>query len=1034
MVRLVPKEVVSIFLVCIGMALPGYAQQDSLVLTGAVISGYDGASLEGAVIAVKGFEMTAQTKADGSFSLVMPAEATEITIWMPGYYEATLPILGRQHLTVTLVPDSRMKYYDDESLTSPLYADAAALYQRDFRRGAITLENTLQGQFSGLNVVNKSGMPGEGATLHFRGVRSFEGSNAPLVVLNGVPYLPDMGNSPVIGGYSNSLFSPFNVKDIQQVRLLKGAETAVYGAMGSNGVLLIETATPDDMETVIEFAGQYGVAYNRASLPVLGASDFKSYIGDVGLTQFEDMGEMLNNFPFLRDDPDYYYNFLYNAQSNWQDMLYRPAFVTDNHLRIKGGDAVAKYNLSLGVTNQGGALDNSAMTRYSTRLNAAVALGRKFDLHGTVGLSYLTSNLHEQGMLEATNPILTALSKAPILNPYTKDEYNNELPSYDVVRQFNISNPLAVLNTMTVRSDMYDVFVNAGVNYRPNTNWTIGTVLGIYTNYTRQSTFVPGITDRTVMPLENGVALNTARAGSGQTSNLFYRLSAQYQQQLGNHQVEAGGGYQLLMAKNEFDAGYGRNTSSDFYRTLSHVSNDGRQFWGYNEPWNWMNFYGYGRLHLNNLLSLSAFLSVDGSSATGSGTNRFGVFPGGEVRWRMANMEAFVGSQWLDQLDLRLGYSRTGNSRYSSKLSSPSYSSQLYRQLSGIVVGNIPNNGLRWEDNNTLDAGIDIGILNKRLRAGIGYYHTLTKNVVQARTASPVAALSHVYINGAEISNRGIEIDLSAALIEKRNVSLTIGGTFSTYTSEIKSLGGDQQRIHGFTDGSTLISQVGQAPYAFYGYAANEVISSADAAQSLGLVDYKDLAFEAGDIRFTDANGDGVIDRADRFIIGDPNPDFFGGAYFDVRYKQLSLTGYFNFSYGNQIYNGVRRHIEAMDGYGNQSTAALRRWKADGQVTDMPRAVYGDPLENSRFSSRWIEDGSFLRLSNLALRYRIKNNRIRVLDGAEIYLVGENLVTWTKYLGLDPETAFSQDPMMIGMDYGNLAQPRTFKAGINLTF
>ncbi len=1014
--------------------MPAYAQQDSVVLTGQVMSGFDGAPLTDVVVSIPGSDQVAQTDGNGKYRLTLPAEAVEVMFWMPGYYSATLPILGRRNIVVTLVPDSRVKYYDGEPAQHPLHRVGDALYQRDFRLGAVSLEQAIQGQFAGLNVIRKGGMPGDGAAMHFRGIRSFEGTNTPLVVLNGVPYMPDAGLSPIIGGYSANPFNPFHIRDIHHVRLLKGAETALYGSLGSNGVLLIETSAPEDMETVIEFSGHYGVAQNRATLPVLNTHDFKSLIGDVGLTQFEDMADLLNFFPFLRDDPGYYYNFLYNAESDWQGMIYRPAFVTDNHLRVKGGDAVAKYNLSLGVTNQGGTLDNSVLTRYSTRLNASVGLGRKIDLLGTVGLSYLTGNLHEQGMLQATNPILTALNKAPILSPYTKDEYNNELPTYDVVRQFNISNPLAVLHTTRIRSDVYDVFVNAGLNYRPNADWTLGTTFGVYTNYTRQSTFIPGLSSRSIVPLENGIALNTSRSGSGQVSNLFYRLSAQYEKQLGANRVEAGGGYQLMVVRNEFDAGRGRNTSSDFYRTLSHVSVDGRAFWGFNEPWNWMSTYAYGRYHWHNLLSFSAYLSVDGASSTGAAADRFGFFPGGEVRWQLANLEGMKANRWLDQLDIRIGYALTGNSQYSSKLSQPAYTSQLYRQLSGIIVGNIPNNSLRWEDNRNFDAAIDLGVLNKRIRASLGYYQTRSTNLVQARGASPVAGLGFQYVNGGEISNRGFEVDVSAALIEKRDVALTVGGTFSTYNSEVASLGGDQQRIHELADGVAMISAVGQAPYAFYGFEANEVMPSASAAAAAGLVDFKGLPFSAGDIRFTDRNADGVIDRADRTVIGDPTPDFFGGAYFDVRYKQLSLTGHFNFSYGNEIYNGVRRNSESMESYANQSTAVLRRWKADGQVTDIPRAEYGDPMGNARFSSRWIEDGSFLRLANLTLRYRVENARIQVLNGAEIYVVGENLATWTKYLGFDPETTYGSNPMYMGLDYGNLAQPQTFRAGINLTF
>jgi len=1003
-------------------------------VTGKVISSYGRTPLFNAVVSVKGFNKSSQTNKDGAFKLTIPDGAAELLIWMPGYFETTLPILGRDVIEIALVPATRIKYTLNELNLSPILKGAPVLHKRDFKQGTTSIDDAIQGQFSGLNVINKSGMPSEGAVYQYRGIRSFNADNSPLIVINGTPYLPDMENSSIIGGYSKSVFNPLHVQDIQSIRLLKGAETALYGSLGSNGVLLLETSTAKDLETVIEFKGQYGVAYNSAKLPVLGVQDFKSYIGDVGLTEFEDMGKMLEYFPFLKDDPNYYYNFLYNSNTDWQKEIYRPAFQTDNHLRVKGGDAIAKYDLSLGVLNQAGVLNNSAMTRYSTRMNATVALGKKFDLSADFGLTYTTSKLHEQGMLTATNPIITALNKAPILNPFAKDAYNNELPTYDAVRQFGVSNPLAVLNSMSVKSDVYDIFVNTKLDYRATDNWLVSGVVGLYSAYNRQSTFVPGLSSGTIVPLENGIALNTARSGSGKTSNLYYRLNSAYQESFGQNKLQIGIGYQGLITKKEFDAGYGRNTSSDFYKTLNYVSNDGRYFWGYNDFWNWMSTYGYINYDWNSILTAGAYVSVDGASSTGADANRFGIFPGGKLQWHMANMQGLKNYEWLDQLDFQIDYALTGNSRYSSNLSKAYYTSQIYRQLSGIVVGNVPNTSLRWEDNYTFDTKLDIALLNSRLTASVGYYNTLSKNLIQSISLSPIAGLEEAFFNGAAIKSSGFELDLVFAVVEKRNFGLTVGANISTNKNVVESLGGPQERIMEFADGSALISRVGETPYAFYGYIAKNVIPSENIANGLNLVDYKNAAFEAGDIQFKDKNNDGIIDNNDRFLIGNASPDFYGGAFVDVRYKQVSVRGYFNFSHGNQLYNAVRQNMEAMDSYSNQSTAVTKRWKVDGQATDIPKATYNDPMGNSRFSSRWIEDASFFRLSNLTVTYKFSQTKLKVLEGAELYLAGENLFTLTKYLGLDPVTAYSYDRTMNGFDYGNLALPRTVKMGINLTF
>src|SRR5699024_2260246 len=228
--------------------------------------------------------------------------ATTIRVWSPGYYETYVEILGRTDFEITLIGEGRTNYTD---VVKGAFSDnsSSVLSDVDFRSGAMDIEQVLTGEMSGLRVVNKSGMVSEGGMLNFRGVRSFDAENSPLVVVDGIPYLPDLGNSPIIGGYSRGMFAPFALKDIKEVRLLKGAETARYGSLGSNGVLVLETSASDDYETVVEFNGSYGVAHNYSTIPVLGGSPYKSLLGTIGMSQFEDMGELLVKFPFLRDDP-----------------------------------------------------------------------------------------------------------------------------------------------------------------------------------------------------------------------------------------------------------------------------------------------------------------------------------------------------------------------------------------------------------------------------------------------------------------------------------------------------------------------------------------------------------------------------------------------------------------------------------------------------------------------------------------------------------------------------------------------------------
>lgn len=1032
-----------LILVVVSFAIGVNAQQNQL-LSGSIVGPYGNEPVQGALVSLAGTQETAITDSLGRFSLSVPNLNGVLNVSGNGFYSAEYPLLGRNQLTVKLISLDKMGY--NQSKVTPLRTadklettNSITINQKNFAPGSMSVDQTLWGAFPGLYSINKSGMPGEGAYINMRGIRSMQGNNAPLIILNGVPYMPDMNESPIIGGYSKSVFNGISVTDIENITLLKGHEASLYGSIGSNGVLLIDTKKATDFKTVVEFSGQYGVASNLAELPVLGVDQFKSYIGDVGLTQYSDMGDLLNTFPFLKDDPDYYYSFLYNNNTDWQDEIFSPAFVMDNNLRIKGGDAVAKYDLSVGFLNSNGTLDNTSMSRYSSRLNANIVLGRKIDMFTSAGFSFITSKLHEQGMLQATNPVLAALYQAPLLSPYKKDVFNNQLPGYDVVRQFNVSNPSAVVNTIEMGADVYDFNFNTGINYRLTDDFKLTGTLGLYYNFNREGAFIPGKTYKTIVPLQEGVALNTSREGIGEAVNYYGNINGQYKKQLGNNMLNASVGLQTLVTTQEYDAGQGINTASDFYKTLDYVT-QGKYFWGYIDEWNWMNMYAHVDYSFMNMFTASVNASYDAASSTGEDAQRWGFFPSAGLTWYAKNIELLKDVSFLDQLNVRAEYGVSGNSRFSARTSKYYYVGQKYRDLSGIVRGNIPNTNLKWETTKTLDFGVDIALFGNKVLAKVDYYQILTSDVIMPSAISPEFGIESIFYNQGEISNKGIDMSLLADVVRTKDWGFTLGGNICFNKNRLESMGSNTELIQEFGDGSAVISRVGESVYSFYGYKTNGVIASAADAAIAGvnnspLYDYKGQAFAAGDMRFADLSGsDGIINKADRTIIGSAEPDFFGGLFANVRYKSFDLAANFTYSVGNQMYNAVRRSLESMDNYYNQSSAVVRRWQTDGQQTDMPKAAYGDPMENGRFSDRWIEDASYLRLSSLTLSYSIKPGVLKFTNGGTLFLTGENLYTLSEYLGYDPATAYSYDPMRQGFDYGKVPLAMTVKLGFKLQF
>jgi TonB-linked SusC/RagA family outer membrane protein len=1035
-------------------SLNGYSQA-KVQLKGKVIAS-SSQPLAGAVVSVSG--VTVQTDSLGQFALEAPSLTGEIEIWSPDYYTFKQPVQGRSFILAAMVPLDKYNY--SETLLKPfgsgvLQDKASSAHNVDkagFATGSVTLEQAIYGAVPGMRTVTKSGTPGEGAYLNIRGIKSFLGNSSPLIVINNVPYVSDLSESYVVNGYSNSILNGLNPKDVSNITVLKGSEAAIFGSLGANGVILIETDNATDQETKVEFSGQYGVANNSTTLPAMGPDDYKTYIGNIALTHFDDPADVLSTFPFLKDDAGYYYKYMYDNNTNWQKEIYRPAFVTDNVLKIKGGDAIAMYDLSLGYLNQAGVVDNTNLTRYHTRLNANVNISRQIDFFTSISMAYLTNKFQEQGMVKETNPVLAALAKTPLKSPYEEDSENHALPNYAPIKDINgniyandaVSNPLALVNQTELSAATYDVMMSGGLNYRVAPDWKLTGLVGLIYNYNKAEAFIPGVTNRTIMPLSDGLAENTSRKGIKRTSNLYFNLNATWKKKLeGVHNLSANFGYQAMTTQREFDALSGRNSASDFYKNLGNTSSEGSHIDGYIDLWNWMNVFGRAEYNYANLLLAGINFACDGASSTGSDASRFQLYPSINAAWNIKNMPGLINSPLLNRLTLRAEYATAGNSNYSSMISEYYFITKVYRDLSGIVRSNTPNTQIVPERTQTLNAGLDVAAFNNAVDLSIDLYSATTSNVILNKFISPVFGFNTIYDNASKIKNTGVELGAQAYLFRNRDWKWLVGGTFTTNKNELANLGDGDERIFELADGSALLSRKGEAVYSFYGYktagiyattAEAETAYTAPDGSQRAYTTYAGVPFQAGDVKFVDMNNDGIIDSKDRVILGDPNPDFFGRFYTSLSFKNFTLSANFAYSKGNEAYNAVRREYESMKGFDNQLVSVNRRWSREGQITDMPRAVYGDPMDNSRFSDRWVEDASFVRLKELTLGYTFKEGAIAFLHGATIYVSAENLVTWTKYLGLDPEFSYSYDSSMQGFDYGKVAQPVNVKFGVNLQF
>lgn len=1050
-------KILSLFILLIISISGIYAQKGDHTIVGTVLDPYNKKPIEGAVVGVTGQKSSVKTDKDGKFIIQTSTAKGELTVWFPGYLTEVQPLDGRSEISLVLVPEN--KYNSAQDILLPIvgpsnirtkYSNLQAVQKKDISIANTEVEQIFT-KLAGVNVIGKGGMSGEGSYFNVRGLNTFSANTVPLIVVNGIPYMPDVNESGVIGGHSKSILNSFNPRDIQNITVLKGAEASVYGSLGSNGVILIETDKAIDLDTKVEFSSQFGVEMNQSKLPVMGVKDFKSYIGNVALTEYTDMARVLQLFPFLVDDESYYYKFMYNNNTNWQNQIYAPGFSTDNLLKIKGGDAIAKYDISIGFKNKGGQVKGTDFSKYYARLNSDVNMSRKLTFNSSLMMSYMTYNLQEQGMLKATNPILAALKKGPLFSPYKKDADNNLLPDFEPIHSDNsylldterygnlivnnmVSNPLALVKTLDANQQDYDIQINAGLKYKVNDYLSVSGAMGLYYFFSRQNIFVPGVTNQSIMPLSDLAAANTVRSAQGTTFNTYFNLNANYNRVFDYvHEIKLSAGSQIAVNSNVYDAGSGYNTSNDFYKTLGNTSNKSRVFYGYTDMWNWMNFNFSGQYVYNQQVAIGAKMTLDASSSTGADAQLFQLYPAVYTTFMLKN-SLLKNVEAVNKMNLRAEFASTGNSRFSSSLSKYYYINKLFYKLSGLVREGIPNTQIVPEKSNTFNVGTDISLLNNRLDFTADLYITKSSDLIMPVSVVASYGTDMIYDNAANADTKGFEVGAQFTAVNLKNFKWYIGGTIATNKSKITSLGRQSSMVMTLADGASAISKLGESLYSFYGLQVdktNPVFATTNDAATATTSGYLKTAagesYNAGDIHYVDQNNDGIIDDRDRVIIGNANPDFFGTLYTHLQYKNFSLTANFGYSAGNDMYNAVRRSMESMSDYTNQLVSVNRRWVSEGQVTDIPKATYGDPMGNAQFSDRWIEDASYIKLKELTLSYDLK-----VMNGLTVYVTGENLFTITKYLGLDPETMYSNDAALRGFDYAKVPLARSFKLGFNI--
>lgn len=1031
----------------------------TIEIKGKVVDAATGEPLAGAQIqAFNNRYYTAMADENGEYTIQVPKFVTSLSVKLDGYNLNNVSINGRTR-------DVDVKLYSDLLATEYTVVSSAnkSVAAGDFvNTPALTIDQEIQNRLGAdVRAIQRSANPAQGMAMFINGLNSLNSNAMPLVILDGVVFDQMYDTDMLHSGYFNNLLQAINVDDIEEVEVLKNG-TAIYGAKAANGVISIKTKRCTSMATRIDVNLSAGVELTPSTIDLMDASEYRSYASQMLKTS----GTKLTDFKFLNTDPNYYYYNMYHNNTDWNDVVTREAFTQNYGIAIQGGDDIAQYNLSVGFTDAKSTLKRNDMQRFNVRFNTDIILNKWFYTRFDASYTNVVRDLRSDGW--ASDQYLQALAspgalaniKAPFLTPYdfsTDGKMSNFIADaddymYEVLgNKGAIANPLAILENGEAknknRSDCTMINVSIAPTWEPTKDFSLTEHFSYTMQTFDESYFTPIIGMPTyTLPNSQGETKNSKYSYFSRHNAVFSDTRADWKVLYnGLHNLSMFGGVRFM--NDTFTASYllGDNTGNDKTpnATASQIS---KKLQGSDINWRSLSYYANVDYNYMEKYYLTGQLSMETSSRFGNdadaGLNLFGVawglFPSIQGAWVLTNEDWFKANNIVNMLKLNAGFESVGNDAIDNSATLTYLSSDLLlgNSTSSLGIGQIGNSSLRWETTNRFNVGLEGNFFNNRLNLRANYFHSKTNNLVTLGTLAYVAGLTDYYTNDGSLKNTGFDAAFNAKVVNEKNFKFEFGASVGHYKNELVKLPQGQTSFETSIYNGTVLSKVGQSAGVFYGYKTDGVYATSAEAAADGKYILDDSSnpvyFGAGDMKFVDKDNNGEINEADRFIIGDPNPDIYGNINMKFHFGQnWTLATNFNYSLGNDIYNYQRSVLEGGSNFINQTKAMNRHWTTEGQVTDIPQIVYQDPMGNSRFSDRWIEDGSYLKLKNVTLSYKVPV-RNEYIQGITVWAAANNLFTLTEYLGTDPEVSCRNSVLYQGIDAGFLSSGRSFHLGVKI--
>lgn len=980
------------------------------------VSGENGEPLSGVSVVVKGTQKGTTTDEKGHYALTAVDEDATLTFSIVGYVAKNIAVKGNSIINVTLAIELQQQ---DEIVVvgygttkrKDLTGAVSSISGEELSKSVNSIfDASLAGKAPGVQVVKSSGAPGAVASIRIRGGTSAIGSNEPLYVIDGVPI-------EVGGGFGNAAYQTdylyklpplanLNPEDIASIDILKDASSAaIYGSRGANGVVIITTKTGIRSTTASVNFG-YNTSFDKFANYKYNMLDADEYHAVVEQAYANAGATLPGNYVAYK-----------SANTNWVDLTTRNAVSNNVYLNVRGGtqDGSTLYSFSGGLTNQNGVIKFTDFERKNLRASLESALFKKLKFGININFSQTENDGNGTGQF------------------YLISKYRPDVPLYDSAGNYGASpdsvnsNPYArisqisnVKNQGIMTSFFGELEIARGLRFRSTISSNMNN--GSNVRYTPS-------TD--VFEIRNGRKGSRNDYDYKSTSTIFDNTLT-FDRIFGVHTANLLGGASFTKVQSNFTSISSTNFQDD--DVLNNLGSAG-SIQTYNSGGGISGLASYF-LRSNYNYKGKYYLTFTGRAdhSTKFGPdNRWGFFPSGAIAWRIDREDFMLPVRFVDNLKLKASYGKTGSANFSDFQYATFFGSgSFYNNNNGVIANTIPNPDIRWESTYQLDAAVDFELFKHKIYGSLGYFRKVTKDMILNRQIIRETGGQNQFANMGDFLNQGWEFQLGSDLVKFKDFQYTTDLNITSYKSKVLKLNG----------GSYLNLEEGQPINYFTGYQVAGIFQSQKEIDDLNSGSptgvYQSTRTAPGDFRFVDVNNDGYIGSEDNEVIGKAEPDFYGGWNNLVRYKKLELSAFFNFSFGNFLYNQAKRDLVFFtSNTSNYSKDILNAWSEANSDATLPRIVQNDPNNNRRNSNFFIEKASYFKLKNVQISYLVDEPFLRkvYMKSLKVYATMSNVFTISRYSGLDPEiNAAPSNNFSQGIDNNIYPQTRTLTFGIYATF